>query len=108
MSASDPGAFGPAGPTLPAGRGCPVAHGGGPGHGGGLPVGVPLTPLYGQAVAEDPHGLYARLRERYGPVAPIELEPGVEAWLVLGYAEMLELTRNEALFSKDSVSYTRV
>ncbi|MFD8703711.1 cytochrome P450 [Kitasatospora sp. NPDC059648] len=89
--------------------GCPVAHGaaygagyGGAPHGGALPVGVPLTPLYGQAVADDPHGLYARLRERYGPVAPIELEPGVEAWLVIGYGELLELTRNEALFSKDS------
>ncbi|MFI9325713.1 cytochrome P450 [Kitasatospora aureofaciens] len=97
-----------------AAGGCPVAHGaaysGGPApygggpvpYGGGLPAGVPLTPLYGQAVADDPHGLYARLRERYGPVAPIELEPGVEAWLVLGYGELLELTRNEALFSKDS------
>ncbi|MFD8786060.1 cytochrome P450 [Kitasatospora sp. NPDC059599] len=99
MSATEPGAA--------AAHGCPVAHGGppvGPGAGlpGGLPTGVPLTPLYGQAVAEDPHGLYLRLRERYGPVAPIELEPGVEAWLVLGYAELLELTRNEALFSKDS------
>ncbi|MFJ9844637.1 cytochrome P450 [Kitasatospora sp. NPDC101155] len=107
-------------PEPPQAPGCPVAHGGGPydgasngaphggvsngatAYGGGLPVGVPLTPLYGQAVADDPHGLYARLRERHGPVAPIELEPGVEAWLVLGYGELLELTRNEALFSKDS------
>lgn len=61
-----------------------------------------VTALYGAAVAEDPHGLYARMRERHGPVAPIELEPGVEAWLVLGYPELLELTRNETLFSKDS------
>ncbi|MFE7194572.1 cytochrome P450 [Kitasatospora sp. NPDC057541] len=96
-------------PGCPAHAGGPV-HAGGPGgaathHGtlpGGLPVGVPLTPLYGAAVADDPHGLYARLRAQYGPVAPIELEPGVEAWLVLGYPELLELTRNEALFSKDS------
>ncbi|MFJ2863039.1 cytochrome P450 [Kitasatospora sp. NPDC087314] len=87
MTAPEPGTASP---------GCPVPHG------GGLPVGVPLTPLYGAAVAEDPHGLYAELRRRYGPVAPIELEPGVEAWLVLGYSELLELTRNEALFSKDS------
>lgn len=82
--------------------------------GGGLvpPPGCPMhaaapaatdrTPLYGAAVADDPHGLYARLRATHGPVAPIELEPGVEAWLVLGYPELLELTRNEALFSKDS------
>lgn len=74
--------------------GCPMHTA--PTPGGGYP------PLYGAAVAEDPHGLYARLREHYGPVAPIELEPGVEAWLVLGYPELLELTRNEALFSKDS------
>ncbi|MFJ1757529.1 cytochrome P450 [Kitasatospora sp. NPDC088134] len=58
--------------------------------------------LYGPAVAEDPHGLYARLRAEHGPVAPIELEPGAEAWLVLGYQELLELTRNEQQFSKDS------
>ncbi|MFJ4191329.1 cytochrome P450 [Kitasatospora sp. NPDC089509] len=102
-----PGLYGTPGPY----GGGPVPYCGAPGqygggeqtpHGGGLPTGVPLTPLYGPAVAEDPHGLYARLRERYGPVAPIELEPGVEAWLVIGYPELLELTRNEALFSKDS------
>ncbi len=71
----------------PARPGCPVRGG---------------APLFGAAVAEDPHGMYARLREQYGPVAPIELEPGVEAWLVLGYPELLELTRNEQVFSKDS------
>jgi len=74
--------------------GCP-AH-----QGAGVTAGV--TPLYGASVSEDPHGLYARMREQHGAVAPIELEPGVEAWLVLGYAELLELTRNEQLFSKDS------
>ncbi|MFB7472704.1 cytochrome P450 [Kitasatospora sp. NPDC056184] len=99
----------PAGTAAVPPPGCP-AHAGGPvdalTHRGtlpdGLPAGVPLTPLYGAAVADDPHGLYARLRAQYGPVAPIELEPGVEAWIVLGYPELLELTRNEALFSKDS------
>ncbi|MFD9123743.1 cytochrome P450 [Kitasatospora sp. NPDC059571] len=75
--------------------------------GGTPPPGCPMhhgaaAPLFGPAVADDPHGLYARLREKHGPVAPIELEPGVEAWLVIGYAELLELTRNEQLFSKDS------
>ncbi|MBO1420225.1 cytochrome P450, partial [Streptomyces sp. FH025] len=76
----------PYGNSIPHGNDVP--YGNSAPYGGGLPVGVPLTPLYGQAVADDPHGLYARLRERYGPVAPIELEPGVEAWLVLGYAEL--------------------
>ncbi|MFD8483385.1 cytochrome P450 [Kitasatospora sp. NPDC059673] len=60
------------------------------------------SPLHGSAVAENPHSLYARLRAQHGPVAPVELEPGVEAWLVLGYQELLELTRNEQLFSKDA------
>ncbi|WP_395294904.1 cytochrome P450 [Kitasatospora hibisci] len=99
MTAPEPGTSGPhpAGPP----PGCP-AHAGGVPAGAGMPTGVPLPALYGSAVADDPHGLYADLRARYGPVAPIELEPGVEAWLVLGYPELLELTRNEALFSKDS------
>lgn len=59
-------------------------------------------PLHGAAVARNPHGYYARLREQYGAVAPVELEPGVEAWLVLGYHETLEVARNQRLFSKDS------
>ncbi|WP_371480145.1 cytochrome P450 [Kitasatospora sp. NBC_00315] len=79
--------------------GCP-AHAGG--RAGEAPAAGRGAALYGPAVSEDPHGLYARLREQYGAVAPIELEPGVEAWLVLGYPELLELTRNEQLFSKDS------
>lgn len=76
-------------PDSPPAAGCPYTR----------PEG---SPLYGAAVADDPHRLYARLRAEHGPVAPIELEPGVEAWLVIGYAELLELTRNEQLFSKDS------
>ncbi|MFJ8039986.1 cytochrome P450 [Kitasatospora sp. NPDC096147] len=78
--------------------GCPAHQ---PAGGPARPA-APVTGLYGAAVADDPHGLYARLRAQHGPVAPIELEPGVEAWLVLGYPELLELTRNEQLFSKDS------
>ena len=58
--------------------------------------------LGGAAVADDPHGLYARLRAEHGPVAPIELEPGVEAWLLLGYQELLTVARDEERFHKDS------
>lgn len=58
--------------------------------------------LNGAAVADDPHGLYARLRAEHGPVAPVELEPGVEAWLILGYQELLTVARDEERFSKDS------
>lgn len=69
------------------------------------PAGCPRTGallLNGAAVADDPHGLYARLRAEHGPVAPIELEPGVEAWLLLGYQELLTVARDEERFSKDS------
>ncbi|MFD7989000.1 cytochrome P450 [Kitasatospora indigofera] len=99
MSTPDPGAV-PAATAPPVRTAPPSPPPGCPMHAGAAPGGA--APLYGAAVAEDPHGLYAALRERHGPVAPIELEPGVEAWLVLGYPELLELTRQEQLFSKDS------
>lgn len=60
------------------------------------------TALYGDVLTGDTHSLYEELREKHGPVAPIELEPGVPAWLVLGYWELLEVTRNEEAFSHDS------
>ncbi len=31
--------------------------------------------------ARDPHKLYEQLRDEWGPVAPMDLEPGVPAWL---------------------------
>lgn len=68
------------------------------------PPGCPArtTPLYGHVLADDTHPLYEQLRHEHGPIAPIELEPGVPAWLVIGYRELLEVTRNEECFSHDS------
>nr|WP_240796633.1 cytochrome P450 [Streptomyces sp. RFCAC02] len=57
--------------------------------------------LYGQAAAADPAGLYERLRREHGPVAPVLLEGDVPAWLVLGYDEILDVTRNPRRFSRD-------
>ncbi|PRX99640.1 cytochrome P450 [Allonocardiopsis opalescens] len=69
----------------------------------------PGCPLHGQAVpihgGEAPHdaqALWARLRERFGPVAPIELEPGVAVWLLLGYNENLQVCTNPLTYSRDS------
>lgn len=45
---------------------------------------------------------YRALRETWGQVALVELEPGVNAWLVMGYPELLELVRNERVFSRDA------
>ncbi|WP_422070661.1 cytochrome P450 [Streptomyces hoynatensis] len=46
-------------------------------------------------------GLYERLRTDHGPVAPVLLEGDVPAWLVLGYHEVLDVTRNPRRFSRD-------
>ncbi|MFJ5102618.1 cytochrome P450 [Streptomyces sp. NPDC088554] len=50
----------------------------------------------------DPGAVYRELREKRGSVARVELEPGVFAWLVMGYRELLAVTRQERLFSRDS------
>lgn len=73
--------------------GCPAHAGAG---------GLGLTALYGPEAQSDPAGIYEQLREKHGPVAPVELEGGVPAWLVLGYRENMELTRTPTRFTRDS------
>ena len=68
-----------------------------PAHAGGK-----LTALYGPEAQKDPNGLYEKLRAEHGTVAPVELEGGVPAWLVLGYRENMEAARNTAKFTRDS------
>ncbi|MCO5970401.1 cytochrome P450 [Actinoallomurus soli] len=67
--------------------GCP-AHGG-------------RTPLYGPDFAAHPQRVYEALR-RYGPVAPVELAPGVPASLVISYGAALEVLRDPVTFPKDA------
>ncbi|MEU5104335.1 cytochrome P450 [Streptomyces sp. NPDC021354] len=79
--------------------GCP-AHAGHPGAGSpGRPAAQGL-PLYGPDFAADPHAHYERLR-RYGPIAPVELSPGVEAYLITSYSLALEVLRDTERFAKD-------
>jgi len=59
---------------------------------------TPLTALTG---SPDPQAAYRRLREEHGPVAPVELEPGVNAWLVMGWEEICDVVRHERTFSRD-------
>ncbi len=68
----------------------------------GCPAHAAPTALYGDMLTGDTHPLYEELRRVHGPLAPIELEPGVPGWLVIGYRELLEVTRNEECFSHDS------
>nr|WP_223244319.1 cytochrome P450 [Streptomyces sp. CBMA156] len=50
--------------------------------------------------------VYERLR-RHGPVAPVEIAPGVEALLVTDYQAALDLLRDTDTFSKDSRAWQR-
>lgn len=60
-----------------------------------------LTPLSQTTTTTDPQAAYQRLRDEWGGVAPVELEPGVNAWLVMGYDEICQVVRHERLFSRD-------
>lgn len=56
--------------------------------------------LYGPEHAADPKATFAALRKQ-GSVAPVEIAPGVDATLVLGYQSALEVLRSPERFSKD-------
>jgi cytochrome P450 len=60
-----------------------------------------LMPLTATTGTTDPHAAYRELQDRYGVVAPVELEPGIPAWLVMGHHEICQVVRNEQLFSRD-------
>jgi cytochrome P450 len=64
-----------------------------PAHGG-------RVPLHGPEFADDPARAYAKLRE-HGPLAPVELSPGVPATLVTSYEAALGVLRDPATFRKD-------
>jgi cytochrome P450 len=61
-----------------------------------------LMPLISATGAPDHRVVYRRLRAEQGPVARVELEPGVGAWLVMGYRELLTITRDERTFVHDA------
>ncbi|WP_169314143.1 cytochrome P450 [Streptomyces piniterrae] len=63
--------------------------------------------LSNEDMRDGPATLYHRMREQYGPVVPIDLDPqgtenGTPAWLVIGYSELLEVCSDEDRFSRDS------
>lgn len=60
-----------------------------------------LTPLAATTATTDPQAAYQRLRDQWGMVAPVQLEPGVNAWLVMGYDELREVLKHERVFSHD-------
>lgn len=67
--------------------GCPAHSGGG-------------LPLYVPEFTADPAHFYERLR-RQGPVAPVEIVPGVDAMLVTDYRAALQVLRSTEKYGKD-------
>lgn len=60
-----------------------------------------LPKLYGPEFAADPESVYRELRA-YGPVAPVELDPGVPGVLVTDYDVALEIMRDQVRFPRDA------
>lgn len=58
-------------------------------------------PMYTGDFAADPQAYYAYMRH-YGPTAPVELAPGVDATLVTDYTAALQLLQNPGVFRKDA------
>ncbi|MFJ4777651.1 cytochrome P450 [Streptomyces sp. NPDC088762] len=69
----------------------------------GCPAHTPggRVPLHGPEFAADPQAYYSYLRH-FGPTAPVELAPGVEATLVTDYAAALQLLQDSGSFRKDA------
>jgi cytochrome P450 len=65
-----------------------------------LPAELPAEPLLTAEFDTDPGAVYARLRRRWGPVAPVSLM-GVPVWLVLDYHEVVEVLRDESVWRRD-------
>ncbi|MEU1625206.1 cytochrome P450 [Streptomyces sp. NPDC020096] len=57
--------------------------------------------MYGADFARDPGSVYDLLRQQ-GPLAPVELAPGVDATLVTGYDAALHVLRGTETFGKDA------
>ena len=65
----------------------------------------PLADLSATTAGANPEQVYEGLRKRWGNVAPVQMEPAVPAWLVLGYTEFVTVARNEKVFSRDTVNW---
>ncbi|MFJ8691964.1 cytochrome P450 family protein [Streptomyces roseolilacinus] len=75
-----------------------------PAHAPAPPPTGPL-PIHGPAFSADPHATYRRLREQ-GPIAPVEISPGVYGYLTVTYRAALHLLLNTpARFAKNPTEH---
>ncbi|UAK30466.1 cytochrome P450 [Nocardia asteroides] len=61
----------------------------------------PRVRLHSEEFAADPHMFYREMRRRFGSLAPVELEPGVPATLVIGYQVALQILHDPERFPAD-------
>lgn len=73
----------------------------------GSPIGTdgPRIPLYAPEFAVDPHSTYRAMRERYGPLVPVEVAPGVPATLVIDYYTAVRIFNDPNHFPADPRSW---
>ncbi|MFF7649544.1 cytochrome P450 [Streptomyces sp. NPDC007983] len=64
-------------------------------------------PLYGPRYLRNPARSHRRMRGAHGQVAPVLLEGGVPAWLVLGYREIRQVVTDVETFGRDSRRWNR-
>lgn len=67
-------------------------------------LGKGLTPLF--ATSLYPEQVYPQLRQEWGSVAPVELDGGIPAWLVLDWEDCLRVVREEHVFSRNVEHWT--
>ncbi|GHH94999.1 cytochrome P450 [Streptomyces capillispiralis] len=68
----------------------------------GCPAHAGAVRLGGLQYQQTPSQLYRAMRREHGPVAPVLLDGGIPAWLVLGYSEVTYVTSHDELFARDS------
>lgn len=62
---------------------------------------VSRIPIYTQEFADDPHRFYRHMRQQFGPLAPVDLAPGVPATLVIGYRTAVRILDDTTRFPSD-------
>lgn len=68
----------------------------------GCPAHADAVHLGGLEYQQTPSQLYRTMRREHGAVAPVVLDGGIPAWLVLGYPEVSYVTSHDELFARDS------
>lgn len=67
-----------------------------------MSTGCPYAALYQEEPHPDPYAVYAKMRAEHGPIVPVELEPGIQGWLVTDYRTLITWCRDNVTFGRDA------